>query len=227
MTWFYFDPLAISTLTFIILSLVITVYLLRIKNKAQSTWWLLGFSAAMTGTILTMFLMYLSPLNFWNWSFYLFGYLGSHIHLVCLIQFAYHFPALPTSQRLEARIVLIISVAVAVLAAGLALYYQFPNSALYESTEIMMGLLGMLIAVEFTWVVVVLLRRTVQPSDAPAPQSWLQAIWRPQGRNSQATRAFALIASIPFGFQVIGAVFANCVVSQHRGLKSLITSWTV
>ncbi len=195
MNGFYINPWAISELVFFTLSLATTVYLVGIKRKARPTRWLVGYAAAMTSTFMILAVMYLSPLNAWNYVFYLLSYLAGQACIVFLLQFAYHFPSLPLHQRREAHLALTITLALTLLTAVIVAVMGLVPTLYYAASP--EPVLNVLTIVQYLWIFVVLLRRTVQLSESRARQGWLRALLFPKGQRSRAVWAYALVASIP------------------------------
>lgn len=195
MNGFYINPWAISELVFFILSLAITVYLVGIKRKASPTRWLVGYAATMTSIFLILAVMYLSPLNVWNYVSYLLSFGAGQVCIVFLLQFAYHFPSLHPPQRREAHLALVITLVLTVLTAVTVAVMIFSPTLYYTvSPE---PVLNVLTVTQYLWIFVVLVRRAVQLSESRMRQGWLRALVSPQGQSSRAVWAYALVASIP------------------------------
>lgn len=216
MNGFYISPWVISELVFFILALSMTVYLLRVKNKTFSTSWLTGYAAAITLTVLVFILMYLSPLNSLNYGFYLCSYIPGQISILLMLQFAYHFPVLAPHQRSEARLALWVTTGLALLITGETVYLLLFPAVYYElQPENIWDTLTML---QYLWIMGVLLRRTVELSEAQTRQGWVRALWRPQGKASRAVRAYALATSVLFWINLLLFIGDN----QNFDLVTLI-----
>ncbi|NOZ07076.1 MAG: response regulator, partial [Chloroflexi bacterium] len=113
--------------------------------------------------------------------------------LVCLVQFAYHFPALPPDRRREARLALWLTMLLPLWEGGYAAY---------RYAKLAQGVVAYrpsradyVVAAVFLWFLVVLLRQVGRADERPLPL-W-RKLWRPHGRPAHAARAFAAISMSP------------------------------
>ncbi len=211
MDW-YLTPASISYLAQFILALAITSHLLRLTilsarqqvetltHVAPLTGFFAGFTlylllllletALLPGDRLIATYLQIIPLS---------------LGMVCLIQFAYHFPSPTPNQKWERRTVLLLTMAYALWETGYALYrwrllldeglVRFRS----DTTDIFLALI-------FLWVPLVLLRQSVRTSIEYMTSSrwlWLRHLWSPQGQAAQSTRALALVYLVPFALSVL------------------------
>ena len=210
----YLTPASIGYLTQIILSLLITAYLAqrlrRRGNRSAQAVMLVGFFVSISGFIGLLFLeaALLPALRL------VIVYLENAtlaISLVFLLQFAYHFPELPSRLKREAWIALAVSAVYAILEIAYAVYrfsLLADGQVIYRSTA-----MGYPPVVGLLWVPIVLLRQSVYASiDSARPASrvdqW-RALWRLQGKAARAARALTLAYLLPF---VLG--LANVLASM-------------
>jgi hypothetical protein len=116
---FYLTEMGFVSLILILLSLLITIYLIRVKSKPRSSWLLISFFCAVILNGLTMLIA-----NAWVfWGSMLMPAQDAWVLLggVALAQYAYHYPQL--DQKREARFILVITGSVAIFSVGYSLYY--------------------------------------------------------------------------------------------------------
>lgn len=201
----YLTPSSISDLTLFIFASFVAGYLWYLARKLRqrahdplATVFLAGAIALVAGYVLLTFLeqslypdlgFYVLPLQSVAVAF----------ALVCLVQFAYHFPALSPDRKREARLALGLTMLLplweggyaahryASLAQGIVMYR--PSRADY------------VVAAVFLWFLIVLLRQVAYADKRPAPL-W-RKLWRPHGHAARATRAIAAISVAPLGLMAI------------------------
>lgn len=195
MAGLYLHPGAINSLTQLIILVVMLLYLLSLREKLTSTWLLSGFLLGYASFVFHNLLFAIFIYQEWLFSLVKFHLTSFLLGLIFLLQFAYHFPR--PYRRREAELVLLLSILAAL-------------SGLRWSAEFDGILSEVLIVAEYFWIIIVLLRQTVRLSseqrgqqcngeveqNAMARQIW-HHVYRPQGQEAQATRAFLLIFLIP------------------------------
>jgi hypothetical protein len=221
---FYFNQYALSHLALFILTGVMTLYLLRLKEKNRAAWYFTLFFAAITGFAAVSIL---EATAVWSRRFY-----GVHLQLVMvslalvfILQFAYHFPQRPPQNRLrlEARIVLLVSVLATVLAAGWA-FFQFtqlrPDGNPVTNTKVT----DVWLAIGFLWLITVFWRHSYGFSRQVAPtRPWWQHLWWQQGRPAQAS--FAFVLAFLLGVALTGLVAAmNWAPARTVALRNSLAS---
>jgi DNA-binding NarL/FixJ family response regulator/signal transduction histidine kinase len=222
MSGFYFNQYALSHLALFILTLVMTVYLLRLKEKNAASWLFTLFFVAITGFAAVSIL---EATAVWSRRFYAvhLQLVVASLALVAILQFAYHFPQAQVGQRREARIVLLLSLLATALAAGWAVYQFSQLNAQGEprtdtrATEIWLAL-------GFLWLITVFWRRSYALSRREAPEhSWWQHLWRPQGRPAQAAFAFVLAFLLAVGLTGLVAL-TNWIPPRTVRLRNNLVS---
>lgn len=207
-----FNGMSIAPFTQLILSLVITCYLLTVKRKSIATWLLTFFYLGMVCFFISLFI---STTVYAPWRMYFLlpvQYLIFLFGMVAYIQFAYYFPAL--HYRREAHIVLTASIIIAVVSAGLVIQ-EFLSTE--NINEFGFQWLGFLLAIELFWTLIVFMRKTILLSEYPDCFSglnknassklsldWihylasclylkLKIVCKPEGKKGKAVRAFLII----------------------------------
>ena len=119
----YLTPAALSYLTELILAALISGYLLIALRRAlrQPTLLLTGFFLALSGLIVALFFEAALPPSQRIYAVY-----GQNpllaVALICLLQFAYHFPVLASVRRRKARLALSLSGLYTLWECGYAVY---------------------------------------------------------------------------------------------------------
>lgn len=196
---FYLTEAAISNLSILIVALIITAYLLRLRDKSRTTWFLAAFFA--TQVILMMLYIYadvVAPFRYISVHIPILQYLVIFTGYLLLMQFAYHFPYLPPQHEKEVRIVTFLSVVFFCFEVGIAVFFN-PISSFVSSTTLQLIFVFaiLLLVASVGWTGVVLLRRTVFLAENYPRRSRLSRLWSPGNRRARATRAFALLITIP------------------------------
>lgn len=193
----YLNPESVGVLTQIILALIISIYLLSIKEKSSSTWLLTGFFVGATGYTLSLFLDF-SLYTSWQLNSIHPTIIAAHLMLMFLLQFVYHFPYFIPSQRLESRIVIVVSAFF--LLYGLGVYLFSAYHLIINNFDVEIGQevirLQISIALEFIWSIIVLIRKTILLSTNSGASFW-RKLFNPLERDTKATRAFAIAITIP------------------------------
>jgi DNA-binding NarL/FixJ family response regulator/signal transduction histidine kinase len=219
---FYFDQYALSSLAQLILTLVITLYLLRVKERTTTTRLFTLFFAAMTAYAV---FSTLAGTAVWSRRFYAvhLQLVALSLALVAILQFAYRFPEARPNQRQEARVVLLFSLLATTLAAGWAIY-QFrqlrPGGEPSTDTQP----IDLWLAAGFLWLITVFWRRSYTFSRQHAPQLlWWRHLYRPQGRAAQAAFAFVLAFLLAVALSGLSAALVYLpgnTVTLRSGLAS-------
>ena len=190
----YLTPAALSYLTELILAALISGYLLIALRRAlrQPTLLLTGFFLALSGLIVALFFEAALPPSQRIYAVY-----GQNpllaVALICLLQFAYHFPVLASVRRRKARLALSLSGLYTLWECGYAVYRLVQLDAgrvFYRSAWSDYALL-----VLFLWLPVGFLRQLylLAPVTGAGWRGWLGPILRPPNRAARALHAFALI----------------------------------
>ena len=213
----YLTPASIGYLAQFILSLAITIYLVRRlishKNRNTQAELLGGFFAVVT---LFAGLLFLDAASLPTPRLYI-VYMENTvlgIVLVLLLQFAYRFPTLYPRRKWEAIFVL-----------GLSLLYLFYEAqyAVYRYSLLLgqgdvdyrLPQADYALAILFVWVPVAFLRQAIVADERPI--HWLHKLWKPQGLGAHGARLFALIF-IP--------LFALSIINILRAFSFIYLSYT-
>ncbi len=200
-SWFKTDHLSILHLASLILSLYMAIYLFKIKAKRKCT--LLLALVFFSASLYNLFW-------YWHYGFAVYHWqsigwskiiqLGSlSLTLIFLVQFAYHFPELSSSQRRESKIVLVLTtLAGLVLVSVVFQFYVLDRLTPRTYRMIENPILGSL----FLWVIVVLFRKTFQLSRGQ-PGSVFSKLFNPQGKDARAARALAVTVLLPIGAIIV------------------------
>jgi PAS domain S-box-containing protein len=198
---FYITKMGFVSLVLIILSLLITTYLVREKSKAGSIWLLISFFGAVIANNLTMLLA-----NGWVfWGDALMPAQDAWILLggVALGQFAYHFPEY--EQKREARLVLIFTGGVALFAVGYSVYYAAQYFFDYSPGMDDSDAYYLLMPLMTLFLIGVFLRRAVYYAEfskrtringLERVRQFGVVLVRPQNRATRTLRNFALALSL-------------------------------
>jgi DNA-binding NarL/FixJ family response regulator/signal transduction histidine kinase len=206
---FYIDYLTLNSITLLIFTSLMFLYLLSIKEKTEPTKWFIGFFAVMTVYAVVQFFRVSSI-----WARFFYGthilVVVLHIAAVLLIQFAYRFPYLRTDNPLKNKFLLERKVAfgISILFLGYAVWWGAYQISLLTpgftarpttNTSDSIGLLG----VSFLWAIIVFLRKSIQLSKQASPnkRGW-SLLFRPQGRLAKATYGFVI--AFVFSVLIIG-----------------------
>ncbi len=212
-TWLSLNSSAISPLTQVILAAVVAGTLLQSREKSRATWLLIGFFMAGAAFFFSYLMSNATTLLGWTSIIYFLALLS----LLALLQFAHHFPQALPEHATEARISLALS-ALACLVGLWPLLIELRSYTGAQSYDTARALSGGLILIEFLWVLIVLLRRTLRfsrlatPSGTPARAGAARRrpsltarlrraraeLLQPVGEPARATRAFAImLAALP------------------------------
>lgn len=212
---FYMTSDATVVLTYIILSLIILFYLLKLKNKSTPARLLILFFMGMTVYFITLFVFDTAPPHIKLW-FRPMQYLTFLLALVFLLKFAYAFPRPLESQRIEAKTVFIISILTTLAGTVLYIYYLYINTSANQTPAPTSALLlmAMFFIFELLWCILVFLRRTIYLSTEKSNRSRWQILLKPNGKLAWASRAFALLAAIPLAAGMSVFLLALGIFSQ-------------
>lgn len=210
----YLTPAAIGYLTQFVLTLVIAAYLVyhaaRLGWRGESQVYhllLAGFFATVVLVVLLFFLDAALPPAQRLYAVYLENP-AIGLFLTLLTQFAYRFPRLYPRRKGEACVVLALDLLYTLWETGFALYrgqlLLQSHTVLYRPLILDRVLLVCLLLAPLAFV-----RQTITASqhERALPgflyRSGLGHLWRPQGEEARATRAFALIFLIPVALGLI------------------------
>jgi signal transduction histidine kinase/DNA-binding NarL/FixJ family response regulator len=227
----YLTPASIGYLTQFFLLVAITGYLAySLKKRAgqgnTTLVLLIGFFAVIMLFVGLMFLDTASLPAQRLWFVYLENtVLG--VALVFLLQFAYRFPFLAPGRRWEAWGVFAVSLLYTLWEAQFAIYRfseLFKTGSVYYRPEAP----DYVLAVLFLWAPVTLFRQSVLAD--PRPLAWWRKIWRPQGNDAHAARAFGLVYLLPLGLSVINILggsrfFSTTIYNVSLSLGILLALW--
>ncbi len=226
----YLTPAAVGFLTQVILSLVISIYLLALIPKrrnwnAQTVLLTVFFIVAAIFVGLLFLDAALLPAPRLYVVFLENTVLG--IVLVLLLQFAYRFPSRFAGRKIESYVVLGLSSAYALYEAQYAVYRYYDllvnGMVNYRQANADYALALILLCVP-----VVFLRQSIAAD--PRPIRWPLKLWNPQGAGARGAREFALIyiilavlgyVNILRAFSVVSTSFYN--ISLSIGI--LIALW--
>ena len=198
---------SISYLCQCVASIAITAYFLSRPQKQTSTWLLAGFMASMASFASTSFAESIAP-PFWRFQIFVWQPITILAALIALLQFVYYFPTFTPAYKNEAKLVLIISILIFLLSVLRAIYrlIQIEYNILEDSDSVIDI---SPIAIGLLWSIIVLLRRTIHfhkseiNADTGSITTHFIALYHPQGKSAQATRAYALSLSIPLWVTVV------------------------
>ncbi|NIM10791.1 MAG: response regulator [Candidatus Aminicenantes bacterium] len=203
----YLNYQAVFISAYIILSLILLFNLLKLKDKSKLTWLVIFLFMGLTLYFITLFIYTILPeaAQFW---FRPSQYISFQVSLVLILKFAYTFPQPWQHQRVEAKVVIGLSILATLVAAALFGYQLHVNSStsisadhpqppnpmsayLFASLAVIIGL---------SWAILVLLRRTLQLSEEETTnRSLVGKLLKPKGKPARTSRAFALLLATPFG----------------------------
>ncbi len=193
MSSIYFTPAAISYLTQVILSGLISTYLIVVFQKRgvwnKQTRLLAGFFVSITcfvGLLLVDSITLSAPRVYAIYAENI--VLG--LALVFLLQFAYHFPASYPKHKIETRLALLISLVYTLAETFIALERSFKfvssNQVNYRPSEP-----DYILGIILLWVPVAFMRQCIAAETRPV--SWLTKFMRPQDPGARGAREFAII----------------------------------
>jgi signal transduction histidine kinase/DNA-binding NarL/FixJ family response regulator len=226
----YLTPASIGYQTQFILSLAITVYLVRrlllLKTRNAQTALLTGFFVGIT---LFIGLLFLDAVALPTQRLY-FVYLENTAlagALVFLLQFAYRFPTSYPSRKWDSFSALALSL----------LYFLYETQYAVYRFSLLLGQ-GVVdyrpsqadyaLAILFVWVPLAFLRQTIAADERPL--RWWRKLWKPQGLGARGARLFALIFIPLFVLTLINILRAFSFISTTTynaalSLGILIALW--
>ena len=217
MSSIYLQPTILSLLTQLVLIPLTMLYLLF--HRTRTSFFLQGFLAGQLLFLLTRF--FAGSLLYAPWITYLSVTVSALILLMFLLQLAYHFPTLIAPQRREARLVLILSMILVVM----AIIRIFTPRSTAVTLLFALGALG-----EILWMMNVVLRKIVYLSQAASsPPLRLHSRWwhlrHPQGREALATRSFVLLFLLPLSVALAGLLEGRGLIPGLVVIIMLDTLW--
>ena len=202
--WLNLDSLSIIQLAALLLSLVITIYLLQIPRKSKATLFLAGvflggflFNAASFFEFAAPY--YWQPRNLKTVLVFLFLDVGPSLATVFLLLFAYHFPRFRPVERGEFRIVFALTIVLNAGVLGLDVCNNFFLQWHFSDTRLVYiywPVFYCTIVVQFLGAIALLFRKAAQLS-GHGSRSFLDRILRPIGRDAESARALGAILLLP------------------------------
>lgn len=219
----YFTPTSLGYLTQGILGGLITAYLLAQAKRlgvVLHVRLLTVFFGLMTLFALTMFWDSVSLPTMRLYALYLEnGILAAA--LVPLLQFTYHYPHLLPARRVEARVVLVISLLYVLTELGVAVYRFYlllNNVQVTYRWEIQdYWLVGLLI-----WLMVSLVRQFEQLTGSRTARACWRAFFAPSTRETEALRSFFWAFVFIVLFNATGILFS--ISGRNSDLSTLLSS---
>jgi PAS domain S-box-containing protein len=226
--WMNLDSLSIIRLAALLLSIVITIYLLRVRKKSLATLFLAGvFFGAFLFTAASLFEFagryYWQPRTLRNVMVLLFNDIGLSLAMVFLLLFAYHFPRFRSAERREFRIVFTLSILLNACVLGLNVTNHFILQWRYSDArlwDIYWTVFYCSLAVQFLGAIALLFRKAARLS-GHASRSFFSRIMRPRGRDAESARALGAVVLIP-----LVAVAAQLAMTYGKLPFSLATYLT-
>ncbi len=202
--WLYLDSLSIIRLATLLLSLVITVYLLQVRRKTLATLFLAGvFFGGFLFNTASFFEFagpyYWQPRTLKTVLVLLFNDIGPSIAMVFLLFFAYHFPRFRQVERKEFRIVLVLSIVLNAVVLGFNVYNHFVLQWRFSDTRlwnIYWLTFYCSFMAQFLGAAALLFRKAARLSGRGS-RSFLDRIFRPHGRDAESARALGAILILP------------------------------
>jgi PAS domain S-box-containing protein len=216
--WLNLDYFSVLRLSSFIISLCIAAYLFRIKQRSEPT---LRLAWAFTGGALinlSTFLefagpYYWQPYNLKNLFIPFLQAIAAAVAAFSLLSFVYHFPHFQKPDRREYRIVRSLYILANLLVLGLT-YYNFiylkRQRSIIDFENTYYIFFYAILAVQFTLVVFLLLRKTVRFSTGKA-RPWWRRLINPRGKDARAAGSLALVLVLP-------AVVLGVYLLENRGI---------
>jgi len=226
--WLNLDSLSIIRLASLLLSLVITIYLLRARKKSLATLFLAGvFFGAFLFNGASFFEFagryYWQPRTLRNVMVLLFEDIGPSVAMVFLLLFAYHFPRFRSVERREFRIVFTLSIVLNACVLGLNVANHFILQWHYSDArlwEFYWTVFYCSLVVQFLGAIALLFRKAARLA-GHASRSFFSRILRPRGRDAESARALGAVVLIP-----LVAVAAQLAMTNGLLPFSLATYFT-
>ncbi len=184
---FYINPPALVNITELILSSIIFIYLWRLREKSASTKLMCAFFGGLSlfFVAFVFFNVSLPSMSLWRYPPLYISILGT---MIFLLQFTYSYPDSLESQRLEAKIVLLISLVALVLGVVISIIFITQTTSGTSKPLPFFFPLSALVSVELIWCVSVLLRRSILLSEKRSGR---------KDKDATGARAFALLLCLP------------------------------
>jgi len=219
--WLNLDYFSVLRLSSFIISLCITVYLFRIKQRSKPTLWLAWMFTGGVLINLSTFLefsgpYYWQPYNLKNLFIPFLQAVAATLAVFSLLSFVYHFPHFQKPDRREYRIIRSLYILADLLVLGLT-YYNFIHLKRlhsitgFENTYYIF--FYTILAVQFTLAVFLLLRKAVRFSTGKS-RPWWRKLIDPQGKDSRAAGSLALVLVLP-------ALVVGVYLLENRGILPL------
>jgi DNA-binding NarL/FixJ family response regulator/signal transduction histidine kinase len=221
MQHWYLTPASIGYLTQLILSLVITLYLIRRLNIYQpqrtQTLLLTGFFAMVT---LFVGLLFLDAVSLPTPRLYIVFLENTALAgvLVLLLQFAYRFPIPYSHRKTETAIALGASMFYLLYEAQYA-FYRFSLLLGQGDVDYRPPEADYALSILFIWVPLAFIRQALAADERALP--WFKKLWKPQGMEARAARLFALIFIPLFALTIINLLRAFSFISTSTYSASL------
>jgi PAS domain S-box-containing protein len=196
------DVLSIVRLAALLLSVVITVYLLRVPGKSLATLFLAGvFFGATLFNAASFFEFageyYWQPRTLRTVLVLLFNDVGPSLGMVFLLLFAYHFPHFRRVERKEFRVTFSLSLFLNAGVLGLNIYnhfilqWHFSDMRLWD---IYWLVFYCSLVLQFLGAIALLFRKAARLS---GHGTLLQGVLRPRGRDAESARALGVSLLLP------------------------------
>jgi DNA-binding NarL/FixJ family response regulator/signal transduction histidine kinase len=214
----YFTPASIGYLTQLILSLLITLYLVfRARRGSVQTRLLAAFFASATIFVGLLFFDAASLPGPRLYAVYLENtVLG--VALIFLLQFIYRYPEQFPARRWGSLLAFGLSAAYTLY----ELQYTINRYVLllkYDTVEFRPRIADYALAAMFAWVLAAFLLQTVAAD--PRPVAWWRKLWKPQGVGAHSTRLFGLIFLPLFMLAIVNILQTESVISAATYNASL------
>lgn len=197
----YIDWLAPGLLTQVVVTFLITAYLVSLKQKTSATRWVTGFFFSMTAFAVVVFVkgatVHLSPMLLEALEV-----LTMFVGLVMLVQFAYTFhPNEHSSPNYsqESERIFHISLFASILVVGYVAQVFAISMVRAQTIHTWYRLVRIVNALHFVWAFLVFLRCNLNFSkqESQANTTWFQCLVYPRDKTARAPRNFALVMLLP------------------------------
>jgi PAS domain S-box-containing protein len=179
------------------MSVVILFYLWSLKGKSKTTRLFTYFFIGNTLFLISFFL-YTSMLPANQYWLAPTTYLTLLIALGFLLQFVYNFPQPLDSQRVETKIVLVLSVIFILIGTGLYIHFIIVITSGFPYLTPLFEIISFLISLEFLWCLMIPVRRMIFLSKKSVPGTRIKNLLKPREKSARAARDLTLILGVPF-----------------------------
>ncbi len=198
MSWLRLGTLAIESLSSTILLLVITLYLVSMKEKTAEAWFFTGY----LGSLFILLLSYTIRYSVFSSASLATGQISNLIvfGVVCLIQFAYRYGEY--SYKREGQVVFAMT-GVAATAVWVSLFFEKDTTRLYDFSAQYFSIfyspkVSIFVLFCYLWAISVFIRKIVRFSRKETFKedrkiSFFKALWRPNGRLALSARSFTYL----------------------------------